>query len=153
MPAGKLMISRGMPSAAEAAPIRLEPEPKLRAVPSEPEPPRTAAAPVRRDGPAPDYQLVHFRLEALERLSLLRDKDALSAEEYEAEKSLVLRLPADDLEQMQESILPPRGPSLLGRIFGWKLILTGLIAGLGFVVFTAPQDLAGLIDRASRLLS
>ncbi len=152
MPAGKLMISRGMPSAAESAPIRLEPEPKLRAVPSEPEQARPAPVSVRHDGPAPDYQLVHFRLEALERLSLLRDKEALSAEEYEAEKSLVLRLPADELNQIQESILPPRGPSLLGRLFGWKLILTGLILGLGFVAFTAPQELMSLVDRLSRLI-
>lgn len=147
------MISRGMPNAAQAAPVRLEPEPKLRAVPSEPEPRRPAAEPARHDAPPPDYQLVHFRLEALERLSLLRDKNALSPEEYEAEKDLVLRLPADELEQVRDSMLPPRGPSLLGRLLGWKLILTGLVAGLGFVAYTAPQDLAGLIDRFSRFLS
>jgi hypothetical protein len=153
MPAGKVMISRGMPGAAVAAPVPREPEPRLRAVPSEPESLAPAAAAARQDGPAPDYQLVHFRLEALERLSLLRDKGALSTAEFEAEKVLVLRLPADELDQMQDSILPPRGPSLLGRILGWKILLTGLIVGLGFVAITAPQDLAGLVERVSRLLS
>jgi hypothetical protein len=147
------MISRGMPGAAEAAPAPREPEPRLRAVPSEPEPIRPAAAVERQDGPAPDYQLVHLRLEALERLSLLRDKGALSTAEYEAEKNLVLRLPADELDLVQESILPPRGPSLLGRILNWKILLTGLIVGLGFVAFTAPQELAGLVERVSRFLA
>ena len=146
------MISRGMPSAAEAAPVRLEPEPRLRAVPSEPEQLRPAAAAARQDSPVPDYQLVHFRLEALERLSLLRDKGALSTAEYDSEKALVLRLPADELDLAQDSILPPRGPSLLGRILNWKIVFAGLVAGLGFVAFTAPQELAGLLDRVSRLL-
>ena len=144
------MISRGMPGAAESAPVRLEPEPRLRAVPSEPEQP--TAAPVGLDERVPDYQLVHFRLEALERLSLLRDKGALSSSEYECEKRLVLRLPADELDEMRESILPPRGPSLLGRL-GWKLILAGLVLGLAFVAFTAPQELSGLAERVSRLVN
>jgi hypothetical protein len=152
MPAGKLMISRGMPGAAQAAPVRLEPEPRLRSVPAEPEPAQRAEPPVRLDSAVPDYQLVQFRLEALERLSLLRDKGALSSQEYESEKRLVLRLPADELEEMRESILPPRGPSLLGRILGWKVILAGLVLGLGFVAMTAPQELAGLVDRFAKLL-
>jgi len=147
------MISRGMPSAAEAAPIPREPEPRLRAVPSEPEPLRLAAPAVRQDGPAPDYHLVQFRLEALERLSLLRDKGALSTAEYDLEKNLVLRLPADDLDVLHESILERRGPSLLGRLLGWKIVLAGLVVGLGFVAFTAPQELAGLVDRVSKLVA
>ncbi|MGZ8998052.1 MAG: hypothetical protein ACXW2T_04250 [Allosphingosinicella sp.] len=146
------MISRGTPSVVEAAPVRLEPEPRLRAVPCEPEPSRPESPAAREDAPAPDYQLVHFRLEAIERLSLLRDKGALSTAEYEAEKNLVLRLPADELDSVRNSLRPPPGPSLLGRILGWKIVLAGLAAGLGFVAFTAPQELTGLIDRFSRLL-
>lgn len=146
------MISRGISNAAEAAPIPREPEPRLRAVPSEPQPLRPAAPAVQHDGPAPDYHLVQFRLEALERLSLLFDKGALSTAEYDSEKALVLRLPADDLDVLQESILPTHGPSLLGRLLGWKILLTGLVLGLGFVAFTAPQELVGLADRFSKLL-
>ncbi len=146
------MISRGIPGAAEPAPVRLEPEPRLRAVPSEPEPPAAHAVPGRKDARVADYQLVHFRLEALERLSRLRDTGMLSTAEFEAEKALVLRLPADELDLEQESLLPPRGPSLLGRIFGWKVLLAGLVVGLGFVAVTAPQELAGLADRFAHLL-
>lgn len=147
------MISRGMPGgAAQVASVRTEAEPRLRAVPSEPESAHQAPAEPRHDSPAPDYQLVHFRLEAIERLSLLRDTGALSPAEYEAEKKLVLRLPVDELDEARGSILPPRGPSLLGRFLGWKTVLAGLAAGLGFVAFTAPQELAGLAERLSKLV-
>jgi hypothetical protein len=139
------MISRGMPDAAEAVPIRREPErPMPRAVP-EAAPPRQETA----DRPAPDFHLLHYRLAALERLSALRDKGALSAEEFEAEKALVLRLPAEELMLDSVCALPQRGPSLLGRLFGWKLLAAGLVAGFGLVAFTAPQDLAHLADRAT----
>jgi hypothetical protein len=152
MQGGKLMISRGMPGAAEAVPVRREPEQRLYAVPSEPARPRPAPVAEMRDAPAPDYHLIHYRLAALERLSLLRDKGALSPEEYEAEKALILRLPAEELELGRESILPRRGPSLLGRLFGWKLLLAGLLTGIGFVAATAPQDLLGLLDQVSHFL-
>jgi hypothetical protein len=145
MQGARLMISRGIPDAAEAVPIRREPErPMPHAVPD--------AAPYRHEAadlPAPDFHLLHYRLAALERLSALRDKGALSAEEFQAEKALVLRLPAEELVLDSSCELPPRGPSLLGRLFGWKLLIAGLAAGFGFVAFTAPQDLAHLADRAS----
>lgn len=153
MQAGKLMISRGMPGAAEAIPIRREP---VREAPP-PAAPRAASAeaaiPAVRELPAPDFHLLHYRLAALERLSALRDKGALTFEEFAAEKALVLRLPAEELLLGAESILPPRGPSLLGRLFGWKLLLLGGLAGLGFVAVTAPQELTNLVDRFSALLS
>jgi hypothetical protein len=150
MSAGKLMISRGMPGAARAAPARRESQPRLRAVPAKPEAPGHDEP--GRPGSAPlTYHLVHFRLEALERLSRLRDSQALSPQEYEAEKSLVLRLPADSF--VEDPIPAGRGPSLLGRLFGWSLILPGIAAGLGFVALTAPQELTGLAQRISSLLA
>jgi hypothetical protein len=157
MAAGKIMISRGMAGGSEAAPVRPEQEPKLRAVPSRPEPVRPELVPpeapaARPDRPAPDCRLVNFRLEALERLSLLRDTGVLSAAEFEAEKRIVLRLPADAPELAEERITKPRGPSLLGRILGWKILLAGLIVGLGFVALTAPQEMAGLAERFSNLI-
>lgn len=158
MQGGKLIISRGLqahPEAAPQPPVReAQQRPELRAVPqSRPERPveRPVAAP-----PAPvsiaDYQLVRERLDALERLSLLRDIGVLSPEEFAAEKALVLRLPAEELLLDEEHMLPRRGPSLLGRLFGWKMLLTGAVVGLALSAYTAPQDLMKLADSASRLI-
>jgi hypothetical protein len=143
MQGGKLMISRGLPAAAEAVPIRREPEPR-----------QAPAPPAERTAPAasPDYHLIHYRLAALERLSVLRDRGALSADEFAAEKALVLRLPAEELELGREMAAVRRGPSLLGRLFSPKFIAVGAAAGLCLSAFTAPQDLLGLLDRAARLI-
>ena len=135
------MISRGVPAAEQAVPLARRPEPlPLPAVP-------------RQDGPASDIHLVDYRLAALERLSRLRDKGALSLEEFAAEKALILALPAGELELVPEQMIRPRGPSLLGRLFGWRMIAAGIGAGLIFSYVTAPQDLLGLVDRASRFLA
>ena len=143
------MISRGMPGAAQAVPIRREPEPRAEPAAA----PRIVPTPPAEDRPAPDFHLLHYRLAALERLSALRDKGALTFEEFAAEKALILRLPAEELVLGAESILPPRGPSLLGRLFGWKLLMVGTLAGLGFVAATAPQELTHLVDRVSGFLA
>ena len=143
----------------EAAPRLVEREahqrPELRAVPPSRPPERPNSAPA----PAPaapvsiaDYQLVRERLDALERLSLLRDIGVLTPDEFTAEKALVLRLPAEELLLGEDHMLPPRGPSLLGRLFGWKMLLAGAIVGLGLSAYTAPQDLMKLADSASRLI-
>lgn len=151
MQGAKLMISRGLPAAGEAVPLVRPPRPQ--SIDAAPPPVAAVPAPVRENSPASDIHLVDYRLAALERLSRLRDKGMLSAEELAAEKALVLRLPAGELELVPEQIVRERGPSLLGRLFGWKLLGTGALAGLIFTYLTAPQDLAGLVDRASRLLS
>ena len=151
MQGAKLMISRGLPAAEEAVPLARPPRPQ----PVEAAPPRAAVppAPAQEEAPVSDIHLVDYRLAALERLSRLRDKGILSAEELAAEKALVLRLPAGELELVPEQIVRERGPSLLGRLFGWKLLGTGALAGLLFTYVTAPQDLAGLFERATGLLS
>ena len=155
MQGGKLIISRGMQGAVDVPPRPSEREPQarpeLRAVPTSSPAERPAYAP-----PAPvsiaDYQLVRERIDALERLSLLRDIGVLSPEEFAAEKALVLRLPAEELLLDEDQMLPPRGPSLLGRLFGWKTLLMGAAIGLGLSAYTAPQDLMKLADGASRLI-
>ena len=135
------MISRGVPAAEQAVSLGRRPEPpSLHAIP-------------RQDCPTSDIHLVDYRLAALERLSRLRDKGALSLDEFAAEKALVLALPAGELELVPEQIIRPRGPSLLGRLLGWKMLAAGAAAGLMFSYVTAPQDLLGLVDRASRLLA
>ena len=113
-----------MPAAPEAAPV---PEP-------------TAPA-------SPDYHLVHDRLTSLERLTRLYEQGALSAEEFAAEKLLILGLPADELCAAQAAPVhfvpaapraPQRGPSLLGRMLGWRFLLFSLAAGLGFSFASSP---------------
>ena len=159
MQGGKLIISRGLQAVQEAPPRpqeRVEQmRPELRAVPAAAPAERPVASAARAPA-APvsiaDYQLVRERLDALERLSLLRDIGVLSPEEFAAEKSLVLRLPAEELLLGDDQMLSPRGPSLLGRLFGWKILLAGAVIGLGLSAYTAPQDLMKLADAASRLI-
>src|SRR5688572_18225547 len=144
MQGGKLMISRGLPAAEEAVPLARRPEPLPQDVPW----PQVAPSPSAgsRDAPVSDIHLVDYRLAALERLSRLRDKGALSAEEFAAEKALVLHLPAGELLLVPGQIVRPRGPSLLGRLLGWKMLAAGAAAGLLFSYVNAPQDLIGLVD-------
>lgn len=139
----RLTISRGLAPLPEAAAT----PPAAR--PSRPPEAIARMAPI---APTPDFCLVHHRLAALERLSLLRDKGALSAEEFAAEKALVLRLPAEELMLVPESMVPPRGPSLLGRLFSWKLLAAGVAAGLCLSAFTAPRDLTAMADQAARMI-
>jgi Short C-terminal domain len=133
----RLIISRGLAPVPETNGAGDEPRPAQRPDPA---------------APAPDFCLVHHRLAALERLSDLRDKGALSAEEFAAEKALVLRLPAEELMLAPEVMVPPRGPSLLGRLFSWKLLAAGVAAGLALTAFTAPRDLMAMADQAARLI-
>lgn len=133
------MISRGVAAGGASAPVRRDPEPQIVALHSQPA------------GPAPDINMVHYRLAALERLSLLRDKGALSQDEFAAEKALVLRLPAEELMLEPEAAARPRGPSLLGRLFSLKLLAAGAAAGICVTAFTAPGELSTLVDQAVRL--
>ena len=128
MPVRKLMISRGLPDDA--------PVPLHRARPT-----LVAAAP-----PPADPHLVHHRLEALERLVRIRDHGGLTAEEFAAEKALVLGLPASEPDT------PRRSPTLTAFLLDWRLLSAGIAAGLAISYATAPQDLLGLLDRAARLL-
>jgi hypothetical protein len=110
---------------------------------------------------SPDYQLVHDRLTSLERLSRLLENGALSAEEFAAEKVLVLGLPADEL--VLRTLAPvgfvpaaprrraDRGPSLLGRMLGWKFLLFSLVAGLGLSYAAQPRETAHLFEQILRL--
>jgi hypothetical protein len=105
---------------------------------------------------SPDYHLVHDRLTSLERLTRLFELGALSPEEFAAEKALVLGLPADELVLRTPAPVgfvpaaprrPTPGPSLLGRMLGWKFILFSLAAGLGFSFATQPGETAHLFER------
>lgn len=132
MRTGKLNISRGHVMAAA---------PHLALVPP-------AAAPA-----SPDYHVVHDRLTALERLTRLFEQGALSAAEFTAEKALILGLPADELvlrDPAPVGFVPAarsRGPSLLGRMLGWKFLLFSLVAGIGFSFVTQPDETLRLFDQ------
>lgn len=136
MQARRLTISRG--TAGGGTGPRLVREPAAPPPAPRPQPPE----------PAADLHLVHHRLVALERLAALHEKGALSAEEFAAEKALVMRVPADELLLSPEAALPPRGPSLLGRLLRPKLIAAGIVAGLALSAWTQPQELAALVRLA-----
>jgi hypothetical protein len=89
--------------------------------------------------------LVEHRLAALERLSQLLERGVLSPDEFAAEKALVLRLPVDELVLHENAAAAPEPhPSLLGRLFGWRLIAAGLAAGLALSAYSSPEALGDL---------
>ncbi len=157
MRTGRLSISRGHQLQGE--PVAFPPQLTLVPQPAEPRP---APVSVLSQAPpaSPDYHLVHDRLTALERLTRLFELGALSAEEFAAEKALVLALPADELVLREaapvhfvpaEPRRPARGPTLLGRMLSWKFLLFSLAAGLGLSWFAQPNQTARLIEQSLRL--
>ena len=90
MRTGRLSISRGhqLQGTPDAGP------PQLTLVPPAARPHRVRAG---QAAGIPDYHAVHDRLTSLERLTRLFELGALSAEEFAAEKALILGLPADEL--------------------------------------------------------
>jgi hypothetical protein len=147
MRTGRLSISRGhqLPGTPDGpAPPQL----KLVPQPTEPAPPAS-----------PDYQVVHDRLTSLERLTRLFELGALSAEEFAAEKALILALPADELVLYEPAPVhfvpaaprrPQRGPSLIGRMLNWKLLLFSLAVGVGFSFATQPNETQRFFDQLLR---
>ncbi|HEV2746176.1 MAG TPA: SHOCT domain-containing protein [Allosphingosinicella sp.] len=143
-----MIISRGHGSGGERTAPPEKDKTGAAAALAEPAPP--PAEPGRADPPLPDLHLVHHRLAALERLACLRDSGALSDSEFAVEKAVILRLPADDPVQRRAAAKrPPPGPSLLGRLFNWKLAAAGIVLGLGLSYYSYPQDLLTLVQRFS----
>jgi len=144
MRVGKPAISRGH-QLAEPSHLSLVPAaPK----PAEPAPPAS-----------PDYHLVHDRLTSLERLARLFEQGALSAEEFAAEKLLILGLPADEYVLREaapvhfvpaEPRRPQRGPSLVGRMLSWRFLALSLVAGLGFSYASQPDATTGFFEQIAR---
>ena len=125
MRTGRLSISRG--HQLQETPDSAPPQLTLVAQPVEGEP-----APLCAPNPAspvtPDYHAIHDRLTALERLTRLFECGTLTAEEFAAEKALILGLPADELVLRDLAPVhfvpaaprkaPQSGPSLIGRRSG-----------------------------------
>jgi hypothetical protein len=157
MRTGRLSISRGHQLQGE--PVAFPPQLTLVPQPAEP-----MAAPVsvpQQAPPAsPEHHFVHDRLTSLERLTRLFELGALSAEEFVAEKALILGLPADELVLRIQAPVgfvpaeprrPARGPSLLGRMLGWKFLLFSLIVGFAFSFATQPSQTTRLFEQILRL--
>ncbi len=140
MRTGKLSIGRGHRTGGLSAT-----GPRLSIVAREP----VAAVP---PPVSPEYQPVHDRLSALERLARLREQGALTDEEFAAEKASILG-PADTLVLNEPLVAPEPVPSqsLLGRLFGWKIIPIGLAAGVALSYASQPRETLRFFEDALRL--
>lgn len=155
MRTGRLSISRG--HELEGMPAGASPRLKLVQQPAEPEP---APVPPRAETPpvSPDYLAVHDRLTALERLTRLRESGVLSAKEFAAEKALILALPAEEMLLCEPApahgiaLAPAPGPSLVGRMLGWKFLLFSLCIGLAFSYAAQPNSTARFLDQSLRAI-
>ena len=150
MRTGRLSISRGH---------------QLQGAPEGPAPPQLALVPTPAETPppqSPDYHAVHDRLTSLERLARLFELGALTAEEFAAEKALILALPAEELvlrDPAPVHFVPaaPRqrirahGPSLIGRMLNWKFVLFSLLVGVGFSFAMQPNETTRLFEQTLRL--
>ena len=90
---------------------------------------------------APLYRPMHDRLGALERLARLHAQGALTDAEFATEKALILEQHPEELT-LNEPLLPADSipkPSLIDRLFGWRLIPVGLAAGVGLSYAAQPE--------------
>jgi hypothetical protein len=101
---------------------------------------------------SPEYRPVHDRLNALERLARLHDQGVLTDEEFAAEKAAILGR-AEELVLNEPLIAPApeRGPTLLRRLFSWRFIPVGIVAGLALSFASQPQETMRFFDEALRL--
>ena len=136
MRTGKLNISRG----SQIAQGRTE-EPKLTLVP----PTETVQSAGEPDG----HQAILDRLDALERLARLRSLDLLSADEFAAGKKLLLANSAEEGSAVPSD--DAVGPSLVARMFSWKFLPIGLVAGLALSFGAQPQETIRFFDQALRM--
>ena len=143
MRTGRLSISRGHQAGGAAAP-----GPRLSIVAStQPE------MPSQPTFVSPEYQPVHDRLTALERLARLHDQGALTDAEFAAEKAMLLARHTDELV-LNEPLLAPepaRGPTLVGRLLGWRFIPVGIVAGLALSFASQPDETMRFFEESLRL--
>ncbi len=140
MRTGRLSISRGHELFGQPPAIRAEPR-------------RDAASAPVSFVPATDKSELHLidvRLKALERLTRLVEQGALSMEEFKLEKSLVLRLTTEEMHPVKPAPPPPHpGPSLLGRLVGWRFGMLALLASLGLSYAAQPDETAAFLSNAT----
>ena len=140
---GKLSISRGRErDEAQAAPPRLS-------IVARGQP----AAPLPTPAISSIYQPVHDRLTALERLARLHGQGVLSDAEFAAEKALILERHPDELVLNEPLVAADHapGPSLFGRLFGWRLLSVGLLAGVALSLASQPEETSRFFTDALSL--
>jgi hypothetical protein len=135
---GKLSISRGSQLAKPE-------ETRLSLVPAHPVPQTIRAV---EHSPVQDLKPLAERLELLERLARLRAQELLSAEEYAAEKAALIGATQDGTKPDSAARAASAGPSLLGRLFSWKLLPLGLVAGIALSFGAQPQETMRFVDQA-----
>ncbi|HEV7661752.1 MAG TPA: hypothetical protein VGO55_18070 [Allosphingosinicella sp.] len=139
MRTGKLAISRGQPSS---------------------EPTRLALVPAEAEPAPPRHDLVEHRLTSLERLTRLYEQGVLTADEFIDEKALILGRraadPADGAAPVHFVPAAPRapqpGPSLLGRMLGWRFLLLSLAVGIAFSFAIQPDTTSRFFTQLLRAL-
>jgi hypothetical protein len=137
---GRLSISRGSEIGRERS------GPRLTLVPDPP-----PQLPVEEEASA---RTVDDRLTALERLAALRARNLLTEEEFAAEKALVRGVPPETAAERGSSAQDRQAssPSLLGRMFSWKFIPIGLVAGLALSFGAQPRQTMRVFDQFLLLL-
>ena len=151
MRTGKLSISRGYQLDRPEPPA-----PRLALVPRIAEPANAEPEP----SPGwPEYQAVKERLAAIERLARLHKQGALTDDEFAAEKAALLSRPPDRAvatapisSMLVAEARPVRGPTLFGRIFGWKVLPAGIVAGLAFSYVSQPRETVDFFNETLRLI-
>jgi hypothetical protein len=139
MRTGRLSISRGN---------RVEPK-------ADPIPRQPALVP-----PAAEPDLVEHRLTSLERLTRLYEQGVLTADEFIDEKALILGRRAAAHAEGAAPVhfvpaaprAPQRGPSLLGRMLGWRFLLLSLATGIAFSFAIQPDTTARFFTQLLRAL-
>jgi hypothetical protein len=139
MRTGKLAISRGHSSS---------------------EPPHLALVPADAEPAPPRPDLVEHRLTSLERLTRLYEQGVLTVDEFIEEKALILgRRPAEYVEGAAPVHFvpaapraPQRGPSLLGRMLGWRFLLLSLAVGIAFSFAIQPDTTSRFFTQLWRAL-
>ena len=123
------------------------------------EPPHLALVPAEAE-PAPRLDLVEHRLTSLERLTRLYEQGVLTADEFIDEKALILgRRAADPVEGAAPVHFVPAaprapepGPSLLGRMLGWRFLLLSLAVGIAFSFAIQPDTTTRFFTQLLRAL-
>lgn len=95
-----------------------------------------------------DLQLIHVRLNALERLTRLVEQGTLSMEEFQIEKSLVLRMTSGETPPVKAP-QPERGPALLSRVTGWRFLIVAVAAGIGLSFAAQPDATVAFFSDAA----
>jgi hypothetical protein len=131
MRTGRLSISRGHEIGSGSGPVPIAPVP-------------WEGIPV---GFVPSTES-YPRLQALERLGRLREKDMLSPEEFALEKALIL----GSLEEAPSTAVPRPGPPLVSRVSKAWLLPLGLVVGLALSLIAQPRETLRFVQDAVRQL-